>query len=103
MNALRGISGRDYTYDAEDRLLSAWRARGTSYNPPVKRKIFSCHFEETENRFSFGNTSPASPCGLPIYSTNLSPRRTLYLIVTFIRYGGQAVHPSSLIQIPKFK
>jgi hypothetical protein len=77
---------------------------GTSYNPPVKRKIFSCDFEETENRFSFGHTSPASPFGLPIDSTNLSLRRTVDLIVTFIRYVPlERDHPSSLIQIPKFK
>jgi len=78
--------------------------RGTSYNPPVKRKIFSCDFEETENRFSFGDTSPASPFGLPIDSTNLSLRRTVDLIVTFIRCAPlERDHPSSLIQIPKFK
>jgi len=58
---------------------------GTSYNPPVKRKIFSCDFEETENGFSFGDPSPASPFGLPIDSTNLSLRRTVDRIVTFIR------------------
>jgi hypothetical protein len=78
--------------------------QGTSYIPPVKRKIFSCDFEETENRVSFGNTSPASPFGLPIDSTNLSLRRTLDLIVTFIRCVSlERDHPSSLIQIPKFK
>ncbi len=79
-------------------------AFGTCYNPPVKRKIFSCDLEGTENRFSFGDTSPASPHGLPIDSTNLSLRRTLNLIVTFIRcIPLERDHPSSLIQIPKFK
>jgi len=78
--------------------------RGTSYIPPVKRKIFSCDFEEKENGFSFGDTSPASPFGLPMDSTNLSLRRTLNLIVTFIRCVPlERDHPSSLIQIPKFK
>ena len=76
-------------------LVQEWEI-GTSYIPPVKRKIFSCNYEETENEFYFDDTSPASPFGLPIYSTNLSPRRTLDLIVTFIRYvplGGTIHHP----------
>ena len=77
---------------------------GTSYNTPVKRKLFSCDFEETGSGNSFGNTSPAGPFGLPSDSTNLSLRRTLNLIVTFIRCVPlERGHPSSLIQIPKFK
>jgi hypothetical protein len=85
----------------ESRLLEISEAH---YNPPVKRKIFSCDFEETENRVSFGDTSPASPFGLPSDSTNLSLRRTLYLIVTFIRCAPlPRDHPSSLIQITKLK
>jgi hypothetical protein len=89
------IGGPHFTFSP---ALSFIAEKGTSYNPPVKRKIFSCDFEETENKFSFGDTSPASPFGLPIDSTNLSLRRTVDLIVTFIRCAPlERDHPSSLI------
>ena len=70
-------------------------------NIPVKRKIKFLKNEKLQCNPHLGHTNPRSFLKSFFHSTNLSLRRTLYLIVTFIRYAQEG-YPSSLIQIKEF-
>jgi hypothetical protein len=61
---------------------------GTSYNPPVKRKVkIESESRHTESAILRIDLSLQPRDGLFGFSTNLSLRRTLNLNVTFIRYA----------------
>src|SRR4030042_6070910 len=75
---------------------------GTSYIPPVKRKVKSSKNQEMPNESFSGRNFPFSRAiGFLRFSTNLSLRRTMYLIVTFLQYGGQT--RPSIIPNPDYK